>query len=155
MEALHHAEHAVHSILCLIQQGICDRHVRVFEDRLPARLLVLAPSPDAFSVDLPRCNGDVVGTVAEPLPEGKHAQVLALARPGEEGVTLHAECLAHGRRDRRQFFRELGEGVAQAEAETRLREQRPHAFGGAVKAIREHPADPMGGLLLERRPLDT
>jgi hypothetical protein len=50
MEALHHEERAVPSILRLIQQGTCHRQVRVCEDRIPARLLVLEPSPDAFSV---------------------------------------------------------------------------------------------------------
>ena len=44
------------------------------------------------------------------------AQALALARPGEQGVELRAERLAHWRRDGRQFLRELVERVAQAEA---------------------------------------
>src|SRR5215510_6875694 len=65
-------------------------------------------------------------------------------------MELPAQRLAHRRRDRHQFLRKLGERVAQAEAETCPRKQGPHTLRGAVKAIGEHPADPIGWLLLER-----
>jgi hypothetical protein len=43
--------------------------------------------------------------------------------------------------------------VAQAEAETCPRKQGPYTLRGAVKAIDEHPFDPVRRLVLERRTL--
>jgi hypothetical protein len=43
--------------------------------------------------------------------------------------------------------------MAQAVAETRPREQRPHALGGAIEAIGQNTTDPIARLLLERRAL--
>src|SRR5215471_6204033 len=95
----------------------------------------------------------MVRKVAEPLTERNHAQALALSRSREQGVEPRAERLTHGRRDRRQFLRELVERVAQAEAKACTREQRPQTARRAVKAIRQDAADPIGRLLLVCRAL--
>jgi hypothetical protein len=46
----------------------------------------LAPAPDTRPVGLPCGGGDVVHTVAEPWPQGKDPQALALACLGEQRV---------------------------------------------------------------------
>jgi hypothetical protein len=61
MEALHGEQFPLHSVMGLIQQGTAHRHLRVFEDRLPARFLVLKPAPDALPVGPPCRSRDVVG----------------------------------------------------------------------------------------------
>ena len=43
MEALHHKQFAVNSIVGLIEYRAHRRHLRVFEHRIPARLLILKP----------------------------------------------------------------------------------------------------------------
>jgi hypothetical protein len=48
----------------LIQEGAGHRHLRVFEHRIPARLLVVAPLPHARAVGHTRHGGDVVGNAA-------------------------------------------------------------------------------------------
>src|SRR5438552_19115466 len=103
----------------LIQKGARRRHLRVCKDRIPARLFVLEPAPDALPIGHPGFMRHMVSKVAELLTERKYAQALALARPGEQGVELRAERLAHWRRDGGQFLRELDERVAQADAQTR------------------------------------
>jgi hypothetical protein len=98
--------------------------------------------------------GDVIGKVPEPLPQGKHPQALALARPVPQGVKLGAEGLTHRRRDRCQFLRELEERVAQAGAKTRPREECAQTLGGAVEAISQNAADAIGRLLGDCRALE-
>ena len=121
-----HEQLPLDGVMGLIQQGAGHGHLRVGEDGIPARLLLLKPAPHALAVGRPSRGGDVVDKVAEPLAERKHPQALALARPVEQGVELRAERLTHRRRDRHQFLRELEERVAQADAETCSRKQRPH-----------------------------
>src|SRR5215471_8169178 len=43
MEALHHEQFPLDGVMGLIQQGAGDGHLRIFEDRIPARLLGLKP----------------------------------------------------------------------------------------------------------------
>jgi hypothetical protein len=59
-----------------------------------------------------------------------------------------------GGREGRELLRELGECVAQAVAQVYARKQAPHVLGGAIKAIGEHPLNPVGRLMLERRALE-
>jgi hypothetical protein len=87
----------------------------------------------------------VVGTVAEPLPQGKHPQALALACPVQQGVELGASGLAQGRRDGREFAGELGDRVAETGTAACPREQRPHTAGRAVKAIGQEARTRYGG----------
>ena len=97
----------------------------------------------ALAVGRPCRVGDVVGNVASPLAEREHPQALALSRPIEQGVELRAQGLADRGRARRQFLRELIDGMAQAVAEACPREQRPHTTGRTIEAIGEDPPDPI------------
>jgi hypothetical protein len=63
MEPLHGEELPLNSIMGLIQQRAGDGHLRVGEHRIPARLLILKPTPHALAIDRPRRVGDVVGKV--------------------------------------------------------------------------------------------
>jgi hypothetical protein len=83
----------------------------------------------------------MVYKVAEPLPQRKHPQVLALAGSVPQGVELRAQRLAHRGRDGDQFLWELDQRVAQAGAHAYARKERAHAFGGAVKPIGEDSFD--------------
>ena len=47
VKALHRAKFPLHGVLGLIQQGAHHGHRRVFAHRIPPRLLVLQPAPDA------------------------------------------------------------------------------------------------------------
>ena len=94
--------------------------------------------------------GDVVGNVAEPLPQREHPQAFALARPIEQGVELRAACRADRRRDGHTFLRKLIERVAHTVAEACVWTQRPHALRGTVKAIRQDTPGLTGRLLLAR-----
>ena len=53
MEPLHGEQFLLDGVMCLIEQGARGWHLRVFEDRIPARLLVLEPAPDAVAVGHP------------------------------------------------------------------------------------------------------
>ena len=125
----------------LIQECAGQRHLGVCEHGIPARLLLLEPAPYAFPVGRPSRGGDVIGNVAEPLTQGQHAQALPLSRAVQEGVELRAQRLTHRGRDGRKFARELVDGVAQAVAQARSREERPYTLGGAIEAIDEDPFD--------------
>ena len=92
MEALHHEELPVNRMMRLIQEGAGHRHLGVCEDRIPAGFLLLKPAPYTLAIGGPCCGGDVVGKVASPLAERKHAQALALACPIQQRVELRAEC---------------------------------------------------------------
>ena len=92
--------------------------------------------------------------MAQSLAERKHPQALPLARPVPQGVELRAQLLAYGRRNRYKFGGQLVDRVAQTVTEACSREQRPHALRSAVEAIGEHPFDPIGRLLVERRTLE-
>jgi len=81
MEAFHREQLPLHGIMGLIQQGAGCWHLRVGKDRTPAGFLLLKPLAYACAVGRPSGVRDMVGKVAEPLPEGKHPQVLALACP--------------------------------------------------------------------------
>jgi hypothetical protein len=89
--------------------------------------------------------------VAEPLPQGKHAPALALARPGEQGVARRAQGLAPRRRARHKVRGQLIERVAETVAEACPREQRSHTASRAVKASSQDASDPLCGLVLGRR----
>src|SRR6266436_4971515 len=141
MESLHGEPFPLNGVVGLVSQGAGRWHLQVFEDRIPARFLVLEPSPSALPVGHPYRGGDVVSTVAEPLTQRKHAQALALARPVPQGVQLRAQGLADRRRDGGQFPRELVERVAQTVPQARTRKERAHALGGTVEAIRQDAPD--------------
>ena len=64
MEALHREPWPFHGVMGLIQQGARHRHLRVFEHRIPPRLLLLEPAPDALPVGHPCAVCHVVGKVA-------------------------------------------------------------------------------------------
>jgi hypothetical protein len=151
MEAFHHEQLPVECGMRLIEQGAGHRPLGVCEHGRPARLVVLEPVSYALASGRSSRGGDVIGNVAEPLPQCKHPQALALARPVKQGVERQASGLAHGRRDRCQVLGELGERVAQAVAEACPREQRTQAFGGAVEPIGQNPPDPLRRLLVDRR----
>ena len=121
MEAFHHEQLPVDGVMDLIEQGARHRHLGVCEDRIPARLLVLKPASDARAVGRPRRVGDVVGKVAEPLPQRKHPQAFALSRLWSRVWNCERTTADRGR-DRRQFLRELIDGMAQAVAEACPRE---------------------------------
>ena len=84
MEPLHREQFPLDSVMSLVQQGAGHRHPGAFKDCIPARLLVLEPAPDALAVGYPSRKGDVIGKVAEPLPQRKYPQALALAHPVQD-----------------------------------------------------------------------
>ena len=84
------------------------------------------------------------------MPQREHAQALALACPVPQGVELRAQSLAHRRRNRHKFLRELVERVAETVAEVGTREQRPHTAGRAVEPIGQNPPDPIRRLMVDR-----
>src|SRR5262245_27435239 len=148
MEAFHGEQFPLDGVMGLIEQGARGGHLRVGEHRIPARLLVLKPASHALAVGRPSRRGDVVDKVTQPLAKRKYPQAFALACAVQQGVELCAQGLAHGRRDGDEFLRELQERVPQAEAETCSRKERSHTLRGTVKAIDEHPSDPIRRLLL-------
>jgi hypothetical protein len=148
MEAFDPEQFPLDGIMGLIQQAAGHRHLRICEHRTPARVLLLHPAPHALAVGRPSRGGDVIGKVAKPLTQGKLAHALALARPVQRRVELRAQGHASRRGDGDELSRNLIARVAQAVAETRPREERPHTLGRAVEAIREDPSDPIRGLPL-------
>ena len=94
-------------VVGLIQERAGHGHLRVGEHRIPARLLGLKPASHARAIGWPSNGGDVVHKVAEPLPQRKHAQALALARPVPQGVELRAQRLAPGEAMATSFFGSL------------------------------------------------
>src|SRR5262245_38251580 len=84
MEAFHREQLPLDGVMGLIEQSDRGGHLRVLEDRIPARLFVLEPAPHALTIGLPSFMSHVVSKVAEPLPQRHHAQALALAYPMEE-----------------------------------------------------------------------
>jgi len=153
MEAFHREPLPLDSVVGLISQGAGHRHLRICEHRIPARFLLLNPAPHARAIGCPSRGGDVIGKVAQPLAQRKHAPAFALACPGEQRVALRAQGLADRGGESHEFLRELLERVAQAMAKARPREQRPHTFDRAVEAIREDAPDPIRRLLLQGRAL--
>src|SRR5215813_15552176 len=112
MEAFPGKQFPLDGVMGLIEQGTRGGHLRVLEDRIPPRLLVLHPASHALAIGWPRGGGDVVHKVAQPLAQGKYAQAFALACPVPQGVELGAERLAERGRDGREFLWEFEEGVA-------------------------------------------
>jgi hypothetical protein len=135
-------------VLGLRAQGARGWPLRGFEDRLPARRLVLAPAPDAVAGGHPAAVRHGVSPVAAPVTPGQPAPALARWRSGAPGVERRAARLAHGRSARRQWLRPRGERVAPAEAETRPRPPGPPPRRGAVNALGEDPSDPRRRLRL-------
>ena len=72
MEALHHEELPVHSVMRLIEQRTGHGHLRVCKDGIPAGFLVLKPLAHTVAVGRSCRGGDVVRKVASPLAQGKH-----------------------------------------------------------------------------------
>jgi hypothetical protein len=128
----------------LIPSGARPWPLRVCEDRLPARWLLLYPGPDALAVGCPRGGGGVVGNVASPRAARHHPPALPLARPVPQGGERRAEGLTERRREGPQCLRERGERGAEAVAETRTRAARGPALGGAVEPLGPRPPDPRG-----------
>ncbi|MGE3541785.1 MAG: hypothetical protein AB7N91_30730 [Candidatus Tectimicrobiota bacterium] len=60
MKALHREQFALDGVVGLIEQGACGRHLRVGEDRIPARLLGLKPAAYPRAVGWPCRGGDAV-----------------------------------------------------------------------------------------------
>src|SRR5262249_47408826 len=90
VKAFHREELPLDGVMGLIQQGAHYWHLRVFEHRIPTRLLGLKPAPYALPVGHPCAVSHVVGKMAEPLTQGKHPQALALARPVQQRMELGA-----------------------------------------------------------------
>jgi hypothetical protein len=88
--------------------------------RSPARVLLLPPAAAPGAMGRPRRGGDGGGTGASPLAPRNHPPALALARPGPQGVTLHASRLAQRSRERRALPRECMERRAEAGAPARV-----------------------------------
>ena len=138
----------------LVQERAGHRHLGVCKDRIPPCFLVAAPLPYALAVGRPRRGGHVIDKAAQSLAQCKHPQAFALSRPVQQRVELRPEGLADRGRDGHEFLRELIDRVAEAVAETRLREKGPHALDSTVEAISEDPPDAIGWLLLERSTLE-
>src|SRR5262249_2441102 len=81
MKAFQREQLPLNGVMGLIQQRAGDGHLRVFEHRKPACLLVLKPASHALAVGHPSRGGHVVSKVAQPLAERKHPQALALTTP--------------------------------------------------------------------------
>jgi hypothetical protein len=64
MEALHRVQLPLDSVVGSIQQGAGDGHLRVFEDGILARLLLLNPTPHTFAVGLSCGVDDMIGKAA-------------------------------------------------------------------------------------------
>jgi hypothetical protein len=79
MEPLHREQFPLDGVVGLIEQCARHGHLRVGEDRRPARLFVLEPAPDTLPIGVPCAVRHVVDKVTEPLPQGKHPQAFALA----------------------------------------------------------------------------
>ena len=153
MEACHREQLPLDGVVGLLQEGAGDGHRRVCEDRIPARFLVLKPLAHPVAVGLPCGVGDRLGNVTSPLAQGKPPQALPRSHSVQHGMNRRAPRLAHRGRDRRQLLRELIARLAQAIAQARAWEERPHTLGGAVEAIGAAPPDPLRRLLLGRRAL--
>src|SRR5712691_2162229 len=116
VKPLHREQFPLNGVMRLIQKRASRWHPRVCKDRIPARLLLLEPAPYARSVGFPCALCHAVGKVAEPLPQRKHPQALALACPVQQGVELGAQGLADRGGDGGQFLRELIERVTETVA---------------------------------------
>src|SRR2546428_7632949 len=86
----HREELPLDGVMGLIQERAGHRHLGVCKDRIPARLLLLYPAPSPRAIRRPSRDGDVLRKATQPLAQRKHAQVLALARPMQEGMELRA-----------------------------------------------------------------
>ncbi len=64
VKRFHHEQFPGDGMMGLIQQGAGDRHLRVFEDGLPTRFLLLTPLSHALAIGLPYGMGDVIGKAA-------------------------------------------------------------------------------------------
>jgi hypothetical protein len=73
VKAFHCEEFPLDGVMGLIQQGAHHGHLRVCEPRIPTRLLVLKPAPDARPVGHPCAVSHMVGKMAEPLTQGLHS----------------------------------------------------------------------------------
>src|SRR5919108_493654 len=135
----------------LLEEGAGHGHLGVCEARIPARLLLLHPAPDALAIGPPSRRGDVVATMASSLAERKHPPALALAGAGQQGVELGAQGLADRGRDGHALAGQLVERVAETVAQACTRAQLPHTTRRAVKAIGQDAADAIQRLLLARR----
>ena len=112
VKAFHREQFPLDGIMRLIQQRAGCRHLRVGEHRIPARLLLLEPAPDALAVGFRGAVCHAVGQVAEPLPQRTHPPALALACPVPQGVELGASGLTPRGRDGHELAGELVEGMA-------------------------------------------
>src|SRR5215468_6364607 len=155
VEAFHHKQLPLEGVVGLVEESAGGWHLWIFKDGIPPRLLVLEPAPHPLAVGWSSGGGDMVHKAAEPLPQRKHPQALALACPVPQGVALRAQRLAHRGRDGHQFLRELKERVAQADAYADARKERPHTLDGAVETIGQDSPDAIRGLLLIAWPLIT
>jgi hypothetical protein len=61
MKAFHGEQFPLDGVMRLIEPSARDRHLGVCEDRIPARLLVLEPAPDALSIGRSCRGGNVIG----------------------------------------------------------------------------------------------
>ena len=150
MAALHRAELPLAGVRGLSQEGAGHGPLRVGEDHIPARLLLVAPAPAARAVGCPGAVGHAVGTVAEPLPQRTHPPALALAGPIPQGVALGASGLPHRGRDGHQCAGQLVERVAETVPHACRRAQGPHPPRRAVKALGQAAAAAIPRLWLER-----
>src|SRR4029434_709741 len=64
MEPFHGEQFSLDSIMRLIQERARHRHLGVFKDGIPARLLLLEPAPNALAVGFPGALCHAVGKVA-------------------------------------------------------------------------------------------
>jgi len=153
VEACHGEELAVDGVVRLVQHRAHRRHLGVFQHRIPARFFVLNPVAYTLAVLFAHRCRDVINTMAASLAQCHHTQAFTLATAVQQGMELRAQALADGRRHTKQFAREFVEGVAQAQAQTCLWKQRPHAADGAVKAIGQDTSHLVRRLMRESRAL--
>ena len=88
MNSLHRKLLAVHSVVHLIQHRVHDRHLGVFEHRVPTCLLGLELVANALTMFFAHCRVDAIGKVAQTLSQGHDPQAFALSTPVQQGVEL-------------------------------------------------------------------
>jgi hypothetical protein len=104
---IHHAPLPVDGMMGLSEPGTGHGYLRVWEDGIPAGLLLLQPLAYALTMRRPRREGDVVRHAASPLAEGTHPHALPLPHPVQQGVARDTACLRTGDAMATKFFGSL------------------------------------------------
>ena len=149
----HREQFPLDGVMGLIQQGAGHRHLRVFEHRIPARLLLLEPAPYALAVGRPAVVATWSAKWRSRWPSANTRKPLRWRARYSRVWNCERKALRTGDAIATSFFGSLLMRVAEAVAEACTREQRPHTLGRAVEAIGQDASDPIRRLLLGRRTL--